>query len=154
MSKTPLGRALLLGLCASLIFVPIASAKNLRVAMVLWRGETEAEKGFRDGLKQQGDAVDYVVMNANQDRNELGRLLREDLRPKLESFDYVYTYGTTVTLAAKTIVQDKVPVVFNIVADPVGAGLVKSVDASGGNIAGVTNEVPPDAPPGCRRCHR
>lgn len=121
---------------------PSASAKNLRIAMVLWRGETDAEKGFKDGLKELGYSAQYVVMNAGQDRAELGRLLREDLKPKLETFDYVYVYGTTVTLAAKSIVQDKVPVIFNIVADPVGAGIVKSADVSGGNIAGVTNEIP------------
>ena len=66
---------------------PSASAKNLRVAMVLWRGETDAEKGFKDGLKELGYSAQYVVMNAGQDRAELGRLLREDLKPKLETFD-------------------------------------------------------------------
>jgi ABC-type uncharacterized transport system substrate-binding protein len=65
-----------------------------------------------------------------------------DLKPRLESFDYVYVFGTTATLATKSIVQDKVPIIFNIVADPVGAGLVRSLEASGGNIAGVTNEIP------------
>ena len=119
-----------------------AAGKNLRIAMVLWRGETEAEKGFRDGLKDLGYSADYVVMNANQDRGELGRLLREDLNAKLDSFQYVYAYGTTVTLAARTLIQDRVPIVFNIVADPVGAGIVSSATASGGNVAGVTNEVP------------
>ena len=134
---------LLLGVLFALgALAPWASAKSLRIAMVLWRGETEAEKGFRDGVKEQGYTAEYVVMNAGQDRAELGRLLREDVKPKLETFDYVYAYGTTVALATKTIVQDKVPVVFNIVADPLGAGLVKSLDASGGNIAGVTNGVP------------
>ena len=121
------------------VSAPQAAGKNLRIAMVLWRGETEAEKGFRDGLKDLGHAVNYVVMNPNQDRAELGRLLREDLKSKLETFDYVYTYGTTVTLAAKTIVQDKVPIVFSIVTDPIGAGIVKSATGSGENIAGTTN---------------
>jgi len=134
--------ALLMSLVISLGFVPLASAKTLRIAMVLWRGETDGEKGFREGLKELGYTVQYTVMNANQDRAELGRLLREDLKPKLETFDYVYVFGTTATLATKTIVQDKVPVIFNIVADPVGAGIVKSVEVSGGNIAGVTNEIP------------
>src|SRR6266852_2417798 len=118
----------------------LASAKDLKIAMILWRGETEAEKGFQQGLKEFGYSVQYTVMNAGQDRTELGRLLRENLKPKLETFDYVYVFGTTVTLATKSIVQDKVPVIFNIVADPVGAGIVKSVEVSGGNIAGVTNE--------------
>jgi len=134
---------LLLGLLFPLgISMPRAAGKTLRIAMVLWRGETEAEKGFREGLKDLGHSAEYLVMNAGQDRAELGRLLREDLKAKLETSDYVYAYGTTVALATKTIVQDKVPIVFNIVADPVGAGLVKSMEASGGNIAGVTNEVP------------
>ena len=119
-----------------------AAGKNLRIAMVLWRGETEAEKGFRDGMKEHGYSAEYVVMNANQDRGELGRLLREDLKSKLETFDYVYTYGTTVSLAAKTIIQNKVPQIFEVVADPVGAGIVKSLEGSGANIAGVTNGIP------------
>ena len=111
-------------------FAPPAGAKSLRIAMVLWRGETDAEKAFKDELKELGYSAQYVVMNAGQDRAELGRLLREDLKSKLETFDYVYTYGTTVTLATKTIVQDKVPMIFDIVADPVGAGIVKSADVS------------------------
>ena len=134
--------ALVLSLVASVSVAPLASAKSLRIAMVLWRGETEGEKGFKDGLKDLGYSVQYVIMNAKQDRAELGRILREELKPKLESVDYVYVFGTTATLATKSIVQDKVPVIFNIVADPVGAGIVKSLDVSGGNIAGVTNEIP------------
>jgi ABC-type uncharacterized transport system substrate-binding protein len=133
-----MGVALLLAVWGADAF---AAAKNLRIAMVLWRGETDAEKGFREGLKALGYTAQYVVMNANQDRAELGRVLREELKPRLESFDYVYVFGTTATLATKSIVQDKVPVVFNIVADPVGAGIVKSLEVSGANIAGVTNEI-------------
>jgi ABC-type uncharacterized transport system substrate-binding protein len=134
-------------LLSSLLFpvgdaAPFANPKSLRIAMVLWRGGTDAEKGFKDGLKELGYAAQYAVMNAGQDRGELGRLLREDLKPKLETFDYVYVFGTTATLATKSIVQDKIPLIFNIVADPVGAGIVRSLDVSGGNVAGVTNEIP------------
>jgi ABC-type uncharacterized transport system substrate-binding protein len=56
----------------------LAAGKNLKIAMVLWRGETEAEKGFQQGLKDLGYSVQYTVMNAGEDRAELGRLLRED----------------------------------------------------------------------------
>jgi len=110
--------------------------------MVLWRGETEAENGFRQGLNELGYTVQYTVLNAGQDRSELGRLLREDLKPELDRLDYIYVFGTTVASAAKNIVRDKTPQIFNIVADPVGAGIVQSAEASGGNIAGVTNEIP------------
>ena len=108
----------------------LASAKELKIAMVLWRGETEAEKGFQQGLKEFGYSVQYTVMNAGQDRTELGRLLREEVNPKLNNFDYLYVWGTTVASAAKSIVPDKVPQIFNIVADPVGAGLVQSAESS------------------------
>jgi ABC-type uncharacterized transport system substrate-binding protein len=116
--------------------------QTLRVAMVLWRGPTDAEKGFKDGLKELGYTVEYTELNANQDRAELGRLLRETLKPRLDTLDYIYTYGTTVTLAAKSVVQDKVPVIFDIVNDPVGAGIVESLEHSGSNVAGMSNEVP------------
>ena len=49
-----------------------SSAKDLKIAMILWRGETEAEKGFQQGLKEFGYTVQYTVMNAGQDRTELG----------------------------------------------------------------------------------
>jgi ABC-type uncharacterized transport system substrate-binding protein len=136
------GVLLVLLLVPAWVHAGSAPAKTVRVAMILWRGETEAEKGFRDGLKDLGYSPQYTVMNANQDRAELGRLLREEFKAKLESFDYVYVFGTTATLATKSIVQDRVPMIFNIVADPVGAGIVQSMERSGGNIGGVTNEIP------------
>jgi ABC-type uncharacterized transport system substrate-binding protein len=74
----------------------LAGTKTLNIAMILWRGETEAEKGFQQGLKEFGYSVQYTVMNAGQDRTELGRLLREELNPKLNNFDYIYVFGTTV----------------------------------------------------------
>src|SRR5215471_4259274 len=86
-------RLLLRLLFASFTVVPAfhfasnASAKDLKIAMIPWRGETEAEKGFRDGLKAVGYSVQYTVMNAGQDRTELGRLMREELKPKLDNFD-------------------------------------------------------------------
>jgi len=134
--------ALSLTLLATWSGTAAGAGQSLRVAMILWRGPTEAEKGFKDGLKELGYSVEYTELNANQDRGELGRLLRETIRPRLDALDYLYTYGTTVTLAAKSVVQDKVPVIFNIVNDPVGAGIVESLERSGANIAGVSNEVP------------
>jgi putative ABC transport system substrate-binding protein len=134
--------ASMLALLAGCSAATAEAGQNLRIAMILWRGPTEAEKGFKDGLKELGYSVEYTEMNAGQDRAELGRLLRETLKPRLDSLDYVYAWGTTVTVATKSIVQDKVPVIFNIVNDPVGAGVVASLERSGGNIAGVSNEVP------------
>lgn len=119
-----------------------AGSKSLKVAMVLWRGATEAEKGFQDGLKELGYSVQYTTMDARQDRTELGRLLREEVQPKIQDFDYIYTFGTTVSKAAKTAVADQVPQLFNIVADPVEGGIVQSMESSGGNIGGASNTIP------------
>ena len=142
MSLSRLAALLLLPVVALGMPAAALAAGPLKIAMVLWRGETEAEQGFRERLKELGHTTEYVVMNANQDRGELGRLLREDLLPRVDTFHYVYAYGTTVMLAAKSVVPPKVPLLFNIVADPVGAGIVPSLERSGANVAGASNAVP------------
>ncbi|MBE9540983.1 MAG: ABC transporter substrate-binding protein, partial [Proteobacteria bacterium] len=38
-----------------------AAGKTLKIAMLLWRGETKAEQGFKDGLKELGYSVDYTI---------------------------------------------------------------------------------------------
>ena len=120
----------------------LAAGKDLNIAMILWRGETKAEQGFKDGLKELGYSVQYTVMNASQDKTRLGHLLREDLKPKLKDFDYIYTFGTTVSKSTRFIVQNQVPHIFNIVAAPVKAGIVQTMESSGNNISGVSNAIP------------
>lgn len=121
--------------------VTLAAEKQLKIAMVQWTGDTKACIGFRDGLKELGYVVEYTMLNAEQDRTKLGHILREILQPKLKEFDYVYSYGTTVTKATKQIVNNQAPQVFAIVLDPVGAGIVPSLESSGANISGATNGV-------------
>ena len=122
--------------------VLFAGNKTLKIAMLQWRGDTESCQGFRDGLKELGYSVEYTYMNAKQDRTELGRLLREELEPKINDFDYIYTFGTTVSKAAKTIVNNRVPQLFSSVAGPVEAEIVQSLESPGGNISGSNNAVP------------
>ena len=119
----------------------LAVEKHLKIAMVQWTGDTRACIGFRDGMKELGYVVEYTILNAKQDRTKLGHLLRETLQPKLKEFDYVYSYGTTVTKATKQILNNQVPQVFAIVLDPLGAGIVPSLESSGANITGATNGV-------------
>ena len=119
----------------------VASDRSLKIAMILWRGETQAEQGFKDGLKELGYSVQYSIMNAGQDRKKVGRLLSK-LNPKFDEFDYVYTFGTTVSRITQVIVNDRVPQIFNVVTDPVRAGIVQSMESSGGNISGVSSAIP------------
>jgi ABC-type uncharacterized transport system substrate-binding protein len=119
-----------------------AQEKNLKIAMILWRGETLAERGFKDGLRELGYSVQFTIMRSRQDRKKMGRVLRTQLKPTLHQYDYIYTFGTTVTKAAKYFIKNKVPQIFNIIVAPVRAGIVKTMESSGGNISGVTNRVP------------
>ena len=119
----------------------LAGEKSLKIAMILWRGETRAESGFIDGLKELGYPVEYIIINAGQDIKKLGLLLSK-IKPKFDEFDYIYTFGTTVSRRTRVIVNDRVPQIFNVVTDPVGAGIVQGMESSGGNISGMSDAIP------------
>lgn len=153
-----LGRALVVGalflmLSALGIALPANAAPGptprhqYLVAMVLWRGVTDAERGFMDYLREHGVPVRFVQFNCNNDKKRLPGYIAKvkALHPAL-----VYTFGTTVTSAVagrEGAVDPKrnitrTPIVFNIVADPVGAGITRSMRSTGRNVTGVTHTVP------------
>lgn len=116
------------------------TTNKLNIAMILWRGETNAEKGFKDALNKLGYQVDYTIFNAKQDKAELGKIVRNKI--PFDQYDYIYSFGTTVTKVVQQAMVERVPHIFNIVADPVGAGIVKELNEPGSNISGVSNQVP------------
>ncbi|MBP2293747.1 ABC transporter substrate binding protein [Azospirillum rugosum] len=121
----------------------MAQQANNSVLMVLWKGQTEAEKAFKARLAELGVSVTYKEVNADQDRAKLANELRAiegDISKK--AFNGVYSYGTVATQVTTGFTLDATPVVFNIVFDPVAAKLVKSKDQPGVNVTGVTNGVP------------
>ncbi len=123
-----------LALIISLDFgnLPLASGKSLRIAMVLWRGETEGEQGFKDGLSEElVYSVDYTIMNVGQEREELRRILDNQIAPKLNDLDYIYTFGTTASKMTKIFIHDRVPQPFNVVFAPVESGIVRSIEKTG-----------------------
>lgn len=118
-----------------------AASKDKRIAMIVWRGETAAEKGFRDGLKELGYSAQITVFNAEQDRAKLAQMLRNDIQAKLDQYDYVYSFGTTASKMTRSIIKDQLPHIFNIVTDPMKAGIVKSMQSSGGNVSGISHRI-------------
>ena len=122
--------------------VLFAQTKQINVAILVWRGETNAEQGFRDGLKELGYTANFTVFNADQKKEEMGRILRMEIMKNPKRFDYVYTFGTTLSKAARLLMQDQIPQIFNIVTEPVKAEVVKSIESTGGNISGVSSYVP------------
>lgn len=148
-------RNALLTICCALALLPSGQAaqsksgahKPFKVMMILYRGATDAEKGFIDYLKRRNIPVEYTIRDAQADSARIGDFVREarDLKP-----DLIYTFGTTVT-AEVVGVEGKVdparhitdiPVVFDIVADPVGARLVSNLKSSGRNVTGASHLVP------------
>jgi ABC-type uncharacterized transport system substrate-binding protein len=75
------------------------------------------QQGFKDGLKELGYSVDYSIMNAGQDRKELRRVLSNEIEPKLNELDYVYTFGTTVSKMTKSLSVNNIdiwPILYHI----------------------------------------
>ena len=144
--KTKIGLLVLFSIVfisgTAFVRLPQGNAKALKIALVLWRGETDGEKGFKDGLKELGYTVDYTVFNGERDTSKLVYLIRTKIH--YDNFDYIYSFGTTVSLKVKQWREQKgikTPQIFNLPANPVKTGIVKSMQGSGGNHAGTASGV-------------
>ena len=123
-----------------------AQEKTYSIMLIAFRGVTAAETGFMDYLKSRMK-VNFIVRDANGARAGIKDFVSEARQSRV---DLVYSFGTTVTLEtvgamgkvdpAAHLVD--IPVVFNIVADPVGAGLAQAFAATGRNLTGVSHLVP------------
>lgn len=60
-----------------------------------------------------------------------------------EDVDAIVAIATPTAQAAQNY-ADKIPVIFSAVSDPVGAGLVETIEEPGGNITGTSDEVQVD----------
>jgi putative ABC transport system substrate-binding protein len=124
----------------------LAQDKSYKVMMILFRGMTPAETGFMDHLRGRLP-VDFLVRDVARERVKVREFVEEARR---ERVDLIYTFGTSVTLDVvgasgkvdPAVHVTNIPVVFNIVADPVGAGLAPAFAATGRNLTGVSHLVP------------
>ena len=116
--------------------------------MAVWRGCEDACKGFQDFFSEEKIDVNFVVRDAERDKSRLPDFVRE---AKQLGADLVVTWGTSVTVGMIGTINDHdperyitdIPVVFMIVADPVGANIIESYTTSGRpNITGTRNRVP------------
>ncbi|MRV71542.1 ABC transporter substrate-binding protein [Duganella sp. FT92W] len=124
-----------------------APARPFRIYMILFRGETAVEKGFRNYFDVNRIPVELIVRDVALDVAKVPGLVAEARALKA---DLIYTWGTPITLAvagkqgdvdpAKHVTD--IPIVFTMVASPVGSGLVKSLASSGRNLTGACHVVP------------
>ncbi|MFY2508608.1 ABC transporter substrate-binding protein [Vibrio pectenicida] len=141
-------RILLLAILAILPFEAPAepSKDDKHIVMVLWRGITDAERGFMDYLSDKIPAH-YTILDAKRDKTLLANHLKSADRL---SPDLIYTFGTTITLGllgtenypSSFREQSNTPVVFSIVTDPVGSKIVSSLQGPHRNFTGVSHIVP------------
>lgn len=125
-----------------------ALADQFKIMIATWRGCEEACRGFQDYLKERGVDAKFLLRDAGQSKSALPGILAD---ARAEKVDLILTWGTSVTLGiAGTLAEsndpafkDDIPKVFMIVADPVGAGVVESLDSPGrANVTGTYNRVP------------
>lgn len=94
--------------------------------------------GFKDALADAGYDVDYDEQNAQGDVSTASTIAGNFAAAEL---DLVLAVATpTAQAAAQNITET--PVLFTAVTDPVGAGLVESMEAPGANVTGTSDANP------------
>jgi putative ABC transport system substrate-binding protein len=91
--------------------------------MILWHGETDAERGFLTALKEMNYQVTATVIDVDRNLKRLKQILL--LETNYENYDYIYTFGTKIALVVSEHVRNKVPLIFNAVSYPTKVGFVK-----------------------------
>jgi ABC-type uncharacterized transport system substrate-binding protein len=131
-----------------MLALPGWSAENKRVGMALWTGCEDVCAGVRDYLTQSDPSIELVIFDAARDMATLDEIPDKAIAAEL---DLMLTWGTRVTRSVAGTVAEfgtgsrlgDIPVVFTVVADPVGADIIQSYEDTGRmNITGVRNRVP------------
>jgi putative ABC transport system substrate-binding protein len=124
----------------------IAGAQRAKVPAVGFLGPTTAavartriaafverlrDLGWTDGVNL---TIDYRWADGRTDRfaEMAGELVRLNL-------DVIVTWGTETAIAVKQATSS-IPIVFTVVSDPVGSGLVASLSRPGGNVTGLSTQ--------------
>ena len=124
--------------------------ETFRIYAVTWRGKTQVEFGLQDHFGRQGMTVDFTWRDAAQKVARLEEFVQEI---KAERPDLIYTWGTPPTLGIagrydapnpERYVTD-IPLIFALVADPIGAKVVRSLKDQGRDITGVSHVAPMSA---------
>ena len=93
--------------------------------------------------QEKGVTFDISYDNCNADAAVMNQIIANFIADKV---DLMIGVATPVAVAMQSATEDnKIPVVFAAVSDPVGAGLVESMDAPGANITGTSDYLDTDA---------
>jgi putative tryptophan/tyrosine transport system substrate-binding protein len=123
-----------------------ARAQQAALPVVGWLGSESAEqfadrvRAFRLGLNDSGYvegrnvAVEYLYANGHYD--QISVLATELVRQRVA---VIASIGAVRGVLAAKAATTTIPIVFQLGADPVAAGIVASLNRPGGNLTGVSN---------------
>lgn len=101
-----------------------------------------ATEGFKKALEdegfKEGENVEYDFQNAQGDMNNTQTIANNFVGDKV---DLIFANATPSAVSALNATKD-IPILFTSVTDPIGAGLVESLDKPGDNITGTTDNHP------------
>lgn len=98
----------------------------------------QVREGFLEGLAESGILYEEDYKNAQGDTINANSIASKFVSDEV---DLILGIGTLSAQAAKQATSD-IPVLFSAVTDPVGAGLVNSIDSPGANLTGTTDKTP------------
>lgn len=93
--------------------------------------------------KENGVTFEIEYDNCNADANVLSQIIANFIA---DDVDLMVGVATPVAMSMQSATEDnQIPVVFAAVSDPIGAGLVESMDAPGANITGTSDALDTNA---------
>lgn len=98
----------------------------------------DVERGVMDAIKAAGIDAEFDLQNANGDVNTANQIAAQF---KDENVKVAVGIATPVAIALANTMKD-IPVVFGTVTDPLGAGLVSTLEHGEGNVTGMSDELP------------
>lgn len=103
-----------------------------------------ATEGFKAGLEEngytEGENLEWIFENAQNDKTNTQTIANNFVS---QDVDLIFANATPSAQASANATSD-IPIVFTSVTDPVGSGLVDSIESPGGNVTG-TSDTHPDA---------
>lgn len=124
-----------------LVTETVFAKENKTVVMLRWRFKDRSEEAFEKVLNASGFEINWQDYCADEKKDKLVEIIKGLDTSKI---DLIYSFGTTVSQVLKDMIKD-VPIVYCIVSDPVGAGVVARWEHSGNNFTGASNAVPVEA---------
>lgn len=89
---------------------------------------------------KEGEDIQYSQQNSQGDNTVAQSIAKKFVN---DNVDMIFAITTpTAQVCANEIKGTNIPLVFGAVTDPVGAGLIKSMDEPGGNITGTSDKWP------------